>query len=234
LAGRGKNFRRKAGNSASSARKVPAVRYKVVEGQRESLDVMAFDSEELLLLAGRGSRNAMGEFYRRHRPQVASFFAHMGIAAESVEDLTQEVFLRLWNGARRYRPSGKYMSYMFTVAANVWRDHRRRTKARDLVKTSGDQIVSKVQAEPSSASASAEFRRDLYQALKSLTPAERMTFILSEINGLSYREIATSMRCRLGTVGSRKTRAIAQLRKMLTKHAPEGYLKEAANDEVPQ
>ena len=85
---------------------------------------MTLESDQLLLLAGQGNRDAMGELYRRHKAQVLSFFRHMRAAGEQAEDLTQEVFLRIWKSAARYRPSGKYSSFMFTVAANVWRDQR--------------------------------------------------------------------------------------------------------------
>jgi RNA polymerase sigma-70 factor (ECF subfamily) len=68
---------------------------------------MRFDSDTLLMLAGQGSREAMGELYRRHKPQVVSFFRHMGARSDQTEDLAQEVFLRIWKSAGRYRPSGK-------------------------------------------------------------------------------------------------------------------------------
>jgi RNA polymerase sigma factor (sigma-70 family) len=89
-------------------------------------------------------------------------------------------------------------------------------------------------ARPDSASAQAEFRHDLDEALANLPEVERMVFILSEMERVSYRDIARIMRCRIGTVGSRKTRAVKQLRELLISHAPEGYQKEAVNDGVSE
>jgi len=195
--------------------------------------VTTIGSEELLLLAGQGSRRAMGEFYRRYKARVVSFLLHMGVEFGQVDDMAQEVFLRMWKGAARYRPSGKHESYLFVAAANVWRDQRRRARVRYALSTEeGALLVDEAGSSPDDESAREEFREDLYRALLELSETERMAFVLSEIQGLSYRDVGRIMRCRAGTVGSRKTRAIKRLRGLLMKHAPEGYLKEAANDEM--
>jgi len=195
---------------------------------------MTFDSDTLLMLAGKGSRDAMGELYRRHKPQVVSFFRHMRAGSEQTEDLAQEVFLRIWKTAARYRPAGKYSSFMFTVAANVWRDQRRRSNVRETTWVQSDSVemVEDDHVLPDGAIARAEFRQDFDEALGKLPESERMVFILSEIESLSYREIARIMRCRVGTVGSRKTRAVKRLRELLIEHAPEQYLKEVSDDEM--
>lgn len=195
--------------------------------------VATIGSEDLLLLAGHGSREAMGEFYRRYRTRVVSFLLHMGVGFEQADDMVQDVFLRIWKGAGRYRRSGQCESYLFAAAANAWRDHRRRAKLRSAASVEEQpELSDDLQPPPDGGSVRAEFREDLYRALLELSDNERMAFVLSEMQGLSYKEAARIMRCRAGTVGSRKTRAIARLRKLLVKHAPEGYLKEAANDEM--
>jgi RNA polymerase sigma-70 factor (ECF subfamily) len=205
-----------------------------MKGQIGAARGMTIDSDTLLMLAGKGSRDAMGELYRRHKPQVVSFFRHMRASAEQAEDLAQEVFLRIWKTAGRYCPAGKYSSFMFTVAANVWRDQLRRSSLRETAWVQSEDIETAEDdhALPDSATAQAEFRRDLEKALGKLSESERMVFVLSEIESLSYRDIARILRCRIGTVGSRKTRAVKRLRQLLIKHAPEQYLKEVSNDEM--
>lgn len=213
-----------------AGRRPAIMRNTVIE--KGAVHVTSIGSEELLLLAGRGSRKAMGEFYRRYRTRVLSFLLHMGVGFEQADDMAQDVFLRIWRGAARYRRTGKCESYLFAAAANAWRDHRRREKLRSATSLE-DQPEPTDNLQPlDGGSVRAEFREDLYQALLELSDNERMAFVLSEMQGLSYKEAARIMRCRAGTVGSRKTRAIARLRKLLVKHAPESYLKEAANDEM--
>ena len=195
---------------------------------------MTFDSEELLLLAGQGSRDAMGEFYRRHKPYVAAFFRHACPDVDRVHDLTQEVFLRLWKAASSYRPAGKLTAYLFAVALNVWRDHGRRLRSRPA--EAGHSYLDSFPSDapsPDRASQTGEFDSDLRRALASLPEPERIAFVLSEIHSISYKDIAGIMRCTVGAVGSRKSRAIAHLRRLLIRHAPESYLKEAANNEMP-
>jgi RNA polymerase sigma-70 factor (ECF subfamily) len=195
---------------------------------------MTIDSDILLMLAGKGSRDAMGALYRRHKPQVVSFFRHMRASGEQTEDLVQEVFLRIWKSAGRYRPAGKYSSFMFTVAANGWRDQRRRSNVREMTWVQSDDVetVEDDHVLPDGATAQAEFRQDFEEALGKLPESERMVFVLSEIESVSYLDIARIMRCRIGTVGSRKTRAVKRLRQLLIEHAPEQYLKEVSNDEM--
>ena len=197
---------------------------------------MKQDTDRLLVLAGQGDRTAMGELYRMYKPRVASFFRRMQVDSGRVDDLTQDVFLRVWKNAGRYRPSGKFAPFLFTVAANVWRDHLRRSRVRNRVETTGDydHIAGKSSQHPDRAGIRSEFRHDLDDALDRLPESERMAFVLSEIEELSYRETAVAMGSRIGTVGTRKARAIRKLRRMLVKHAPVRVVKEGTPDEVSE
>jgi len=178
----------------------------------------------------------MGDLYRMYKPRVASFFRRMQVDRGRVDDLTQDVFLRVWKNAGRYRPSGKFTSFLFTVAANVWRDDLRRSRIRNRVESTSDydHIAGRSSQLPDRAGIRSEFRHDLDDALDRMPDAERMVFVLSEIEGLSYREIAIAMRSRIGTVGTRKARAIRKLRRLLAEHAPARVVKEGTPHEVSE
>ena len=183
---------------------------------------MKVDSDQLLVRAGEGDRDAMGELYRRHKLQALAFFRRLAAGNSQCEDMTQEVFLRMWKNAPRYRSSGRYMSFMFTIAANVLRDHHRRsnTRERTLETEKREQRNCPRNDGPAEAGMRAEFSESLETALGQLPAKERMVVVLSEMEGLPYREIAEVMKCRIGTVGSRKARAFNMLRGLLDGHAP--------------
>ena len=79
--------------------------------------------EELMLRAGRGDAEAFGELVRRHQGAVHGTLVRMLGTAEGAEDLAQEVFLRAWKSAPRYRPDAKFTTWLLTIARNLVGDY---------------------------------------------------------------------------------------------------------------
>ena len=82
---------------------------------------MSRDAEELLVAAGRGDDRAFVELARRLRPRLEGFGLRLSGDAEAARDLAQETLIRLWRGASQYRPDGRLLPYVYTVALNVRR-----------------------------------------------------------------------------------------------------------------
>jgi len=127
--------------------------------------------------------------------------------AALAEDVTQEVFLRISCGYRRWRPRAAFRTWLYRVVVNTARElvrrHRRLASNQDL--------GSAGRAEPSVASPDASLT-DLTRALRSLPERQREVVILRYLEGMSTRETAQAMRCRAGTVKTHLHRALRALR----------------------
>jgi RNA polymerase sigma-70 factor (ECF subfamily) len=165
--------------------------------------------EEVMMEVARGSEEAFDELLGRYQRKVLSFFSRFLQEREAAKDLTQECFLRLLCAARRYRPSAKFSSYLFTIARRLAYDerskawHRREELPRDM--PSRDEA-------PDRALEKKEAARRLEEVLASLPDQEREVFLLSESAGLRYAEIGRMTGVPEGTVASRKNRAVRLIR----------------------
>lgn len=165
--------------------------------------------EELMLAAGRGSREAFAEIVDRHHARILNLLTFLTGDREMASDLTQDSFLRLLRAAPRWEPRAKLGTYLVTIARNAAIDAGRAAWARreplDVEPASPDPA-------PDEAAARNELARRLNGVLAELPPEEREALVLSEVGGLSYREIAEAAGVPEGTVASRKSRAVRRFR----------------------
>jgi len=157
----------------------------------------------------RGSEEAFEELLERYQRKVLAFFFRFFQEREVARDLTQECFLRLLRGARRYRPTARFSSYIFTIARRLAYDERAKAWHR-REEIPGD-APSREEA-PDRALEKKETARRLTAILATLPDPEREVFLLSESAGLRYAEIARITGVPEGTVASRKNRAVRLIR----------------------
>lgn len=138
------------------------------------------------------------------------------------EDLTQEVFIRVFRSLQSYTP-GTFEGWLHRITTNLFLDQARR-KQRIRMDSMGDDAASyPAQGElhdPERGYDHANLDHDIQRALGALTPEYRAAVVLCDIEGLSYEEIAVTLGIKLGTVRSRIHRARAQLRLLLAHRAP--------------
>jgi RNA polymerase sigma-70 factor (ECF subfamily) len=124
---------------------------------------------------------------------------------ELTDDLAQDVFLRVVRGQQSYEARGRERAWLFQIAHNVAADHRRRRRARP---------VSTPLQEPSQP-ATQSLQLSLREALARLTADEREAFLLCEVAGLSYLEIAKTLGVTVPAVRSVLYRARLSLRALV-------------------
>jgi RNA polymerase sigma-70 factor (ECF subfamily) len=161
------------------------------------------------------SFNQLVEIYQR---SVFNLALRMLRDAQAAEDATQEAFLSAWRHIRSFR-GGYFKAWLLSIVANYCRDELRRQKRRPAIP------LAALEADPNGFSASTcsaednllnlELREEIYRGLASLLPEQRLVIILSDIQGLSYEEIAKVTGCSLGTVKSRLSRGRTHLRDYL-------------------
>ena len=132
------------------------------------------------------------------------------------EDLTQEVFVRVFRSLERYTP-GSFEGWLHRITTNLFLDGaRRRARIRfgPLADDAADRLPGR-DPTPERAYLDATFDADVQAALDSLAPAFRAAVVLCDIEGLSYEEIAVILDVPMGTVRSRIHRGRSQLRAAL-------------------
>ncbi len=138
------------------------------------------------------------------------------------EDLTQEVFVRVFRSLDSYRP-GTFEGWLHRITTNLFLDQaRRRARIRfdALADHAEDRLPGRALA-PDEQLLEDLFDDDVEAALATLSPDFRAAVVLCDVEGLSYEEIADVLGLKLGTVRSRIHRGRAQLRSALAHRAPD-------------
>ncbi|MFF2325175.1 MULTISPECIES: RNA polymerase sigma factor SigE [unclassified Streptomyces] len=138
------------------------------------------------------------------------------------EDLTQEVFVRVFRSLSTYTP-GTFEGWLHRITTNLFLDMVRR-KQRIRFDSLGDDAAERLpsrEPSPQQVFNDAHFDADVQQALDTLAPEFRAAVVLCDIEGLSYEEIAATLGVKLGTVRSRIHRGRSHLRKALQHRSPE-------------
>ncbi len=179
-------------------------------------------SEDWQLLSDTTSLSGLDELFERHKDYV--FRLAWGFLGETqqAEDVTQEVFLRLAKGRKRFRRRGKLRTLLYQITLNTCREVRRSRAragriANDLCEVAD---LSTPPVDPR--------LTDLTRALRVLSERQREVVVLRFFEGLNTRETARVMGCREGSVKSHLHRALGALRlAMTTEETPAGRLARA-------
>lgn len=160
------------------------------------------------------SAESFAEWVREHGAAVRGYLFAMIREAATADDLTQEVFLRAWQGREAYREQGRVRAYLFRIADRLACDHGRR-RHREV--TVSDEQWKELQpaagqGEPFGQSAQAEALARLDDALAELTPVQQRVLFLRYYGQLSFNEIAETLGCPLNTALSHCRRALESLR----------------------
>ncbi len=177
-------------------------------------------TEDPLLALQLGERGPFERFVRESAATLLGFFRRLGASDQEAEDLTQDVYMKLYLAAPRYAPDERFTAFVFRVARNAWTDAGRRRAARiDLRQAAGEDELALV-AEPEGLGAldalsHGEQAQALRAAAARLSDGHRLVFELGVLQELSYEEIARTLDIPVGTVKSRMHHALRRLRAAL-------------------
>lgn len=169
------------------------------------------DDDECVTRAQHGEARAFSELVARYQDRIYRFLVRLTRAEDDALDLTQETFLRAYQGLGRWRPDARFSTWLFQIARNLAFDLLRRNRRVEFVPLEDDDIVAAQEAGPDAAFESAQRLRLLEAALGRLPLEHREILLLREIESLSYDEIAAVLDLNPGTVKSRLARARAAL-----------------------
>jgi RNA polymerase sigma-70 factor (ECF subfamily) len=177
----------------------------------------ALDDAELVTAFLHGEERAFQELVERYQTRLLNFIYRTIGDRERGEDLVQEVFIRVYRHLHRFDRSKKFSTWIYTIASNLAKNELRNRSRNPLVffqtiKKNWQDDDRPLQFEDSSSRPDDMYRkrhlRELVEASVSQLPEHhRQVFVLRELEGKSYEEIAEITGCNLGTVKSRLNRA---------------------------
>jgi RNA polymerase sigma-70 factor (ECF subfamily) len=186
-------------------------------------------NEDLMRRVTAGDKHAFEALvYRYQRPVLNFIFRFLGDQAEA-EDLTQEVFLRVWKSAETYKPDAKFTTWLYRIAINLCINKQRAMRIRrwfsvsrphELKQNSGDTFFPTEGVETTTAEnhlINTEQSRRILNALNDLPTSQRLAIVLKIYDGFSYHEISRLMNRSVSAVDSLLIRAKKNLRKKLAK-----------------
>ncbi len=158
---------------------------------------------------------------RDHSARVYRLAYRLTGNPHDAEDLTQDVFIRVFRSLHRFQP-GTFEGWLHRITTNLFLDSaRRKQKIRfDGLADGADERLPSTWPNPAEQLDNADLDHDVAAALSALPPEFRAAVVLCDIEGLSYEEIASVLDIKIGTVRSRIHRGRAQLRAALAHRRP--------------
>lgn len=175
----------------------------------------------LMELAGAGDTNAFERLIERHQTLVTGTVARMLGDNSEVEDIAQQVFVRVWKSARRYVPRAKFTTWLLKITRNLVFNELRRRKRHLLTPLQGApeenemQLRDEREQTPAASLLETELRRAIESAIQQLPETQRMALVLRRYEEMSYEEIADVLDQTVPGVKSLLFRARTELRERL-------------------
>lgn len=170
---------------------------------------------DLVNRAQKGSPAAVGALYARFQPNIYRYLFFRTGSAETAEDLTGEVFLRMVENLPEYRPTqAPFLAWLYRIARNLAIDHHRRTSAHP--ETEIDEEL-EATAEPLDDTIQVNLTHAaLQQALASLQEAQRDVIVLRFIEGMNIADTAAVLHRTQDSIKALQRRALQALRQTLS------------------
>lgn len=162
---------------------------------------------------------------RRYQARILSHVARMIGSRDDALDLSQEIFVKVFQALHRYNPEFKFSTWLFRIAGNAAIDHLRKRRLRtvplEVPDTSGQGRVSSFEYRSADLDPYADLRnsergQSIARAIARLPPEFRELITLRHFTGLSYEEIAEIKQMPLGTVKNKLFRARTVLKEWLS------------------
>ena len=190
----------------------------------DQLSEPLMDEKDLIARSQAGDIQAFNDLVELYQRQVYNLALRMLGNAETAEDAAQDTFISAYGAIARFR-GGSFKAWILRIASNSCRDKMRVarrasvTSLDNLIAEAGDFIADEAAESPEDYAERRELGRHLAECLVRLPEDQRLVVVLSDVQELTYEEIAQVTGASLGTVKSRLNRARSRLRDMLRQRA---------------
>ena len=178
----------------------------------------------LMRLVSAGDTQAFEELIERHQSLVAGTVARMLGSNSEVEDIAQQVFIRVWKSAGRYTPRAKFTTWLLKITRNLVFNELRRTRRRAQVPIQTEPDAAEIPLKdetnptPDASLLENELQEAIEKAITELPERQRMALVLRRYEELNYEQIADILDLSVPAVKSILFRARTELRAQLSKY----------------
>ena len=193
----------------------------------KKLELAELSDEDVMERCALGSEAAFRALVQRYRTRIMNLVTRFISDRDRAEEISQEVFLRVFRNRERYRKSGKFSTWIFTIAVNLTKNeirsrvrHKGTFSLDAMEEETGGQGLPFPDANPlpDADLGAREIQERVAEALRRLPPRYREAVVLRDIEGLSYEEVGEILKIPGGTVRSRINRARLMLKERLKPH----------------
>lgn len=177
------------------------------------------DNEEAVLIeaAQKGCEMAFEKLYLRYRETIAALIFRYTGNYQDTEELLQDIFVKSFFAIKKYKPQpeSSFFSWLYRIGINCAINFIKKKKRQPLRPESEireTHVKAMRSSGPEEKYMNMEIRKAFYEAMESLSPGQRMVFILKHSNQMSTADVAAQMRCSEGSVRKQLYRAVVKLR----------------------
>jgi RNA polymerase sigma-70 factor (ECF subfamily) len=185
-------------------------------------DLCEYSDNDLISAVREGKIEAFDQIVRRYESKVLGVLYGMMRNSDDARDVAQDVFVKAYKSVDKFRGDSKLYTWLYRITVNMAIDYMRKKQKKakveynDEVKISDDNPAVPVdRINPSKTVQNKELRTKLQEAIEQLPEEQKSTFVLREMQDMSYQEIADVMNCSVGTVMSRLFYARKKVRDMI-------------------
>jgi len=181
-------------------------------------------SQDLMARIAKGDEDAFEILVNRHQTSVLNLIYRFIGDRTQAKDLAQEVFLRVWQAAKSYKPEAKFTTWIYRITVNLCLNELRSARRRRWLSfhpsdegsaNTIEETLSDGSPSPEDILLVKERGRQISEALQNLPANQRMALILKRYDDLSYQEIAKILNCSVSAVESLLVRVKRTLQEKL-------------------
>ena len=182
------------------------------------------NEDEIIKKAQDGPVDAFERIVELYQNKVYSLVCHMMKNQNEVEDIAQEVFIKIYKNINKFQGKSSFYTWIYKITANTCLDELKKKKKviylDEKIKTEDGEIDVEIASDDKGQDQlyeEKEFQEKIKYYINKLEPKQKMMIVLRDIKGFSYEEISEITGQKLGTVKSQINRARLKLRKLLEK-----------------
>jgi RNA polymerase sigma-70 factor (ECF subfamily) len=185
---------------------------------------MTQQETELIIRAQNGNISAFEELIYNYDKKVLALAMKYVKNEDDAKDIYQDVFIRVFRGLKKFQFKSEFSTWLYRIVTNVCLTHKTKSNRREFVSINPSEENEKMntaielideEPDPERVIKSAEISEHITEALESLSPRQKMIFMLKHYEGYKLKEIADMLQCGEGTIKKYLFDAVRKMRTQL-------------------